>query len=106
VEHAWEKLHVAAECFREELQPNGYLAGDGFTVADLTVAALVAPAIAPREFPYPQPQRDHALLAPLREALAETGLLEWARDVYARHRGASAEISRRSRRLRSPRRDR
>jgi glutathione S-transferase len=94
VELAWAKVQAAGECFREELQPNGYLVGDGFTVADLTAAAIVAPAVAPKQFPYPQPQRGHPLLAPIRDAFAEAGLLEWAREMYARHRGRSAEIRR------------
>jgi glutathione S-transferase len=94
VELAWAKVRAAGECFREELEPSGYLVGDGFTVADLTLAALVAPAIAPEQFPYPQPQRGHPLLAQLRDALAEAGLLEWAYEIYARHRGHSAEIRR------------
>ena len=93
VDLAWAKVRAAGECFREELEPSGYLVGDGFTVADLTLAALVAPAIAPEQFPYPQPQRDHPLLAQLRDELAEAGLLEWAHEMYARHRGHSAEIS-------------
>jgi glutathione S-transferase len=92
---AWGKVREAGACFREELQPNGYLVGDGFTVADLTLAALVAPAVAPAQFPYPQPQRGHPLLDPLREALAEHGILDWARDMYARHRGVSAEVEKR-----------
>jgi glutathione S-transferase len=92
VEHAWAKVRAAGERFRVELQPSGYLVGDRFTVADLTVAALVAPAVAPEQFPYPQPQRGHPLLAQLREGLAEAGLLDWAREMYARHRANSAEI--------------
>jgi glutathione S-transferase len=92
LELAWSKLRAAGECFREELQPSGYLVGDGFTIADLTVAALVAPAIAPEQFPYPQPQRGHPLLAKVREVLSESGLLEWAYEMYARHRGRSVEI--------------
>jgi glutathione S-transferase len=89
---AWGKVSAAGERFRAELQPSGYLVGDSFTVADLTVAALVAPVVAPEQFPYPQPQRGHRLLAPLRDALSEAGLVDWARDIYARHRGESAEI--------------
>jgi glutathione S-transferase len=89
---AWAKLRAAAERFSIELQPSGYLVGDRFTVADLTVAALVSPVVAPEGFPYPQPQREHPLLAPLRDALAEGGLVDWAREMYARHRGHSAEI--------------
>jgi glutathione S-transferase len=89
---AWAKLRAAGECFREELQPSGYLVGGRFTVADLTLAALVAPAVAPEQFPYPQPQRGHELLAPVRDALSECGILDWAHKMYARHRGNSAEI--------------
>jgi glutathione S-transferase len=89
---AWAKIRAAGECFREEIQPSGHLVGDSFTVADLTVAALVAPAIAPEQFPYPQPQRGHPLLAEIRDAFAESGLLDWAYGMYARYRGHSAEI--------------
>jgi glutathione S-transferase len=93
VARAWEKLRAAGERFRAEVRPSGYLVGDGFSVADLTLAALVAPIVAPEQFPYPQPQRDHPRLAPLRESLAGSGLLEWAREMYVRHRGSSAEIA-------------
>jgi glutathione S-transferase len=94
VSRAWEKLGGAGERFRAEVQPNGYLVGEGFTIADLTAAALVAPVVAPEQFPYPQPQRGHPRIAPVREALAASGLAEWAREIYARHRGRSAEITR------------
>jgi glutathione S-transferase len=94
VEHAYQKLRAAGERFRAELHPGGYLGGDGFTVADLTLAALVAPAVAPEQFPYPQPQRGHPLLEPIRDALTESRILEWTRDIYARHRSPSAEITR------------
>jgi glutathione S-transferase len=93
VEHAFRKVRAAGERFRAELRHSGYLAADEFTVADLTLAALVSPPMAPVQFPYPQPQRGHPLMAPVRDALAEAGIAEWAREMYARHRGASAEIS-------------
>jgi glutathione S-transferase len=93
VELAYERVRAGGGRFRTELQPSGYLVGERFTVADLTVAALAGPAVAPEQWPYPQPQRGHARLAPLRDALAESGLLEWTRDVYARHRGASSELA-------------
>jgi glutathione S-transferase len=92
VEEAFDKVRASARRAMAELQPSGYLVGDGFSVADLTAAALVAPAVAPPEFPYPQPQRDHPLLAPVRAAFAESGMEEWVRTMYARHRG-SARIS-------------
>jgi glutathione S-transferase len=93
VEHAYQKVRAAGERLRAELHPSGYLCGDGFSVADLTLAALVAPAVAPEQFPYPQPQRGHHLLGPVRAALAEAGILEWTGEMYTRHRGDSAEIA-------------
>ena len=91
VADAFDKLDAAGDCFRAEVSANGHLAGDGFSVADLTLAALLAPAVAPEQFPYPQPQRGHPRLAPIRDRLAASGLLDWTRTIYARHRSPSAE---------------
>jgi glutathione S-transferase len=93
VEGAFAKLRAAGERFRAELGPSGYLVGSHFTVADLTLAALTAPVIAPKEFPYAQPQRDHPRLERVRAALDEHGIREWALGIYARHRGTSAEVA-------------
>jgi glutathione S-transferase len=92
VEIAFEKLRAAGERFRSEVGRNGHLVGREFTVADLTLAALLAPLAAPEEFPYPQPQRGHPLFASLRAELARFGLVDWTREMYARYRGRSAEI--------------
>src|SRR5215211_2173106 len=43
VAEAYGMVRAAGERFRAALQPSGYLVGDRFTVADLTLAALVAP---------------------------------------------------------------
>lgn len=93
VDGALSKLRAAGERFRAELGPSGYLAGQAFSVADLTLAALVAPVIAPDEFPYPQPQRDHPRLERVRTALDESGIRKWAHRMYAQHRGNSAEVA-------------
>jgi glutathione S-transferase len=92
IELAWEKLRAGGERFAAELQPNGYLVGDDFTVADLSVASIFAPVVAPDQFPYPQPQRGHPVFADLRAALDDYGALEWTRDIYLRHRPHSAEV--------------
>jgi glutathione S-transferase len=89
---AFEKLAAAGERFKAEVQPSGHLVGDTFTVADLTLAALLSPAVAPEQFPYPQPQRNHPLVAPVRDALADTGMIDWTREIYRRWRSPSAEI--------------
>jgi glutathione S-transferase len=93
IEHAWSKCSAAGRRFAAELQPSGYLVGDRFTVADLTVAALLSPVVAPDQFPYPQPQRDHPRLADLRGMMDDWGGLEWARWIYARHRPRSMEVA-------------
>jgi glutathione S-transferase len=93
VELAFDKLRAAGDRFRAELGPSGYLVGDRFSVADLTLAALLAPLLAPEQFPYAQPQRGHPRFEPVRAAIASSGLLDWTLDVYARNRGASAEIA-------------
>jgi glutathione S-transferase len=92
VRTAFAKIAEAGERLREELQPSGYLCGERFSVADLTLAAITSPAVAPEQFPYPQPQRGHPLMDPLREALADAGILDFAHEMYARHRGASTEV--------------
>jgi glutathione S-transferase len=92
VTRAFDKLRSAGQRFRAELRDDCYLVGDRFTVADLTVAALVAPVVAPDGFPYPQPQRDHPRLEPVRDALAACGLLDWTREMYARERPGSAAL--------------
>ena len=92
VSHALHQVHAAGARFRAEVQPNGYLVGDDFSVADLTVASLVAPIVAPQDFPYPQAQSGHPRLEPLRDVLDEYGLLDWTRDMYTRKRRRSAAI--------------
>jgi glutathione S-transferase len=93
VDRAYEKLRGAGERFQAERQPSGHLCGDGFSVADLALAALVSPVVAPEQFPYPQPQRGHSLLAPVRDALTETGIADFTREMYRGYRGRSAELT-------------
>lgn len=77
-----------------EAGPDGYLAGDRFSVADLAAAALLTPAVefpAGHPYPYPQP------ISPVvrrwwQEWTAHPGA-EWVRRTYARHRGTSAAVT-------------
>jgi glutathione S-transferase len=89
---AYDTLGRTGAHIRSRLGGGDYLVGNAFSVADLTAAALLAPPVAPTQFPYPQPQRNHPRLTPVREALRETGVLDWVLEMYARHRGRSAEI--------------
>ena len=86
VEEAFGKIADVGARMQAELGPSGYLVGDSFSVADLGLAALCAPAAAPEQFPYPQPQRGHPLFAPLRAALDRAGLLGFTLRMYELHR--------------------
>ncbi len=63
-----------------------YLAGDSFSIADLTVAALLAPLIDPShpdmKKPTPMPER----LAELTEKWRNHAAGRWALEIYERHR--------------------
>jgi glutathione S-transferase len=89
VARAWERIDAALGRFRADLRPSGYLAGDRFSVADLTFAALVGAAIAPAGYP----DADARALPELRSLVAERGVLDWIEEMYARHRGIWARAS-------------
>jgi len=86
-----EKVLAALDRLEAELQPSGYLVGDRFSVADLTAAALLAPAVFPPVFPYP-PGPLPAPVARWRDAFAGRRALRWVAEMYRRHRGTSAEL--------------
>jgi glutathione S-transferase len=75
-----------------ELQPSGYLVGDRFSVADLSAAALFTPLICPPERPYAPPTVSQPILA-LRADLDARPGGAWVHEMYARHRGVSAEVA-------------
>src|SRR5439155_518505 len=75
------------------LYPSGYLVGDRFSVADLTAAALLAPAVFPPEFPYAPPGPLPAPVARWCDSLASRPACRWTAEMYRRHRGTSAEIA-------------
>jgi len=92
-ERAREKVLAALDRIETELQPSGYLVGDGFSVADLTAAALLSPLVCPPEFPYPLPSPMPARAATYRASLADHRGFRWAEEMYRRHRGRSVEVA-------------
>jgi glutathione S-transferase len=88
------RRHVSAalDHLERELPASGYLVGDRFSVADLTAAALLAPAVLPPEFPYALPPEMPDSVARYRETLATRRAYGWAAEMYRRHRGRSAEL--------------
>ena len=76
-----------------ELGAADYLAGDAFSVADLTAASMLTPLVRPPGChwagigDYPDPVE--SLVLELRGSRA----YRWVGEMYRRHRGASAEIA-------------
>ena len=88
-------VEAAMDRLEAELGPSGYLVGDSFSVADLTAAAIFSPLFCPPEFPYHQvdPDRFPEDLRRWREGLTERPAFRYVMDMYARHRGVSAEVA-------------
>jgi glutathione S-transferase len=81
------KIFAAMDRLEAELRPSGYLAGDGFSVADLAGAALFTPLLAPPGRPY-QPPVVAPPIAALREELTARPGGAWVHEMYARHRAS------------------
>ena len=91
-----QSCEAAMDRIEEERGPSGYLVGDSFTVADLTAAAILSPLVGPPEFPYHQvdPARDPEDLRRWREPLHRARRRsKYVLDMYARHRGTTAEVA-------------
>jgi glutathione S-transferase len=94
-EHADEALveiHAAMDRVESELRPSGYLVGDAFSVADLSAAALFTPVLMPPGRQYP-PRRVAPRVRELREELEARDGGRWVAEMFARHRGVSAEVA-------------
>jgi glutathione S-transferase len=63
-----------------------YLVGERFTLADLTLAAMLSPLVRPAQHPfYPRMELGPAAAA-LIESFRGYRLLDWVRDCYSKHR--------------------
>ena len=89
-----DRANVAAALDRiaRELQPGGYLVGHEFSVADLTAAALLAPALQPAGLQYPLAVTLPDELSKYQAELTRHPAGQWALEIYHRHRGVSAEV--------------
>jgi glutathione S-transferase len=83
---------AAADRVEAELQPSGYLVGERFSVADLAGAALFTPLMTPPQRPY-LPEVFPAAVLELNDELCARPAGRWVLDMYARHRGTSAELA-------------
>jgi glutathione S-transferase len=94
VEVSREKVRAAFDKVEAGVGPSGYLVGESFTVADLTAASILAIIVMPPEFPYIKlhPDDRTAEFRRFRDSLKERPGFRWVEDMYARHRGVSAEV--------------
>jgi glutathione S-transferase len=89
VAHSWQKVEAALDRLERELQPNGYLTGTGFSVADLTAAAMLSVGVLPPGFPCLPTRPLPPAVQDIYDRLARRKTFHWARDIYARHRAAA-----------------
>ena len=89
----WEKTDAAMDRLESELDGRDYLVGDGFTVADLTAAALFFPLVRPAEARVPDAgaAARGARAARAKRSRRAPGF-KWVQEMYRRHRGESAEV--------------
>ena len=95
VEKSREKVRAAFDKVEASVGSSGYLVGESFTVADLTAASILALIVVPPEFPYIKlhPDERTAESRRFRDSLEDHPASAWVRDMYARHRGTSAEVA-------------
>jgi glutathione S-transferase len=87
-----ERTMEAFDLVAKRAGADGYLVGDSFTVADLTAAALLSPAVLPEDAPVPLPQpRSPALTRWLERFAAHPGV-DWVAGVFRKHRGVAAAL--------------
>jgi glutathione S-transferase len=89
-------VRAALDRIEREREGRTYLVGDAFTVADLTAAALLSPALQPPEIQYPLRVALPPYLEEYRAAVLQHPALQWVAEIYRLHRGRSAEVPRRS----------
>jgi glutathione S-transferase len=90
-----EVVRAALHKVEAEADRSGYLVGDSFTVADLTAASILALIVVPPEFPYIKlhPDERATEFREFRASLKDRLGFKWVEDMYARHRGTSAEVT-------------
>jgi glutathione S-transferase len=83
---AERKVLEALDRLEAELDGREYLVGDSFSVADLAAASLLYPVVVPRQAPW-RPTRVPSAWSDFWEANEGRRSLEWAAEMYRRHRG-------------------
>lgn len=90
VEQSWAVVYAALSEIAETLHGDAtrYLVNDRFTLADLTVATMLAPLLGPEESPWSDAHVP-ATAATLRQELRATVAGQWIDRIYREHRRPS-----------------
>lgn len=91
VEASWQAIFAAIRTLEDQLQNDAgrYLAGDHFTLADLTAASMLAPLTGPPGSPWADqqlPEDARTTYAGLRHQLRHGTVGQWLNRLYATHR--------------------
>ena len=76
-----------------EIGSSGFLVGDRFGLADLAAASIMSAIVRPPEFSYPLPEPYPEAFVALQAGVAGRRGYQWVQEIYARHRGPSAEVA-------------
>jgi glutathione S-transferase len=85
-ERSRAKVLAALERLEAELGDGEYLAGDSFSVADLTAASLFYPLVRPPEGPLSPEEPGARGFEEFREPLRERRGFSWVAEMFRRHR--------------------
>lgn len=85
-ERSLERLTAALDRLDGRLGDGGYLAGDRFSVADLTVAALLGHLVQPPEAPFQFPGEQPRAMKDFIAAFEGRPTMDWVREIYQKHR--------------------
>jgi glutathione S-transferase len=88
-------VRAAEEAFAfvaQRAAANGFLVGDQLSIADITAASCLATVVRPENSPMRAPPRVAPAFAALIARFAPLPGAQWVREIYAAHRGASADF--------------
>jgi glutathione S-transferase len=93
-EVARAKVAAAMDRLDAELEAGGeYLAGDSFSVADLSVASLLYPLVRPANGPVPADLPSPPAFERFRDGFAERPGYAWIEEMYRRHRAPAKPLA-------------
>jgi glutathione S-transferase len=93
VPRAFARTEQALEETARLIGPSGQIAGDAFSVADLTAAALLAPLSPPAHPDMARPARVPARVQELYARYERHAAVQWLHEQYAKHRPAPCAVA-------------